>query len=360
VTSGRECGANWSDHYAGATRDIYRRTLIELARADARIFCVDSDVGGLEDTFGIELPDQYVNVGIAEANMIGICAGLAAAGLMPFANTMSSFATARACEQMKIDVAAGNLPVRIVATHAGLSAGHYGHTHHATEDLAILRSLPNMTVIVPADAVETASAIRAAVHVRGPVFVRLGRAPTPLVYHAPYDFGIGRSVQLAGGDDVTLIAVGPVPVTVGVSAAAALADRGIGARLLNMHTIKPLDVAAIVRAARETAGIVTIEDHVVTGGLGGAVCEVVCDAHPCAVHRVGVPPDFVDSVGNELELLAGCGVTADRVRARAIELLDASARSRRGGRMPMAKAEPVLPARWKGERHGSVVPRVHE
>ncbi len=159
---------DWATSYSGTTREVYRSTLLAIARADARIICVDSDMGGLEDGFGAELPGQYVNVGIAEANMIGVSAGLAATGLIPFANTMSSFASARACEQVKLDVAVNNLPVRIVGTHAGFSAGHYGPTHHALNDLAIMRSMPNMTVIAPADTVETAGAVRAAAGWPGP------------------------------------------------------------------------------------------------------------------------------------------------------------------------------------------------
>lgn len=316
---------DWAELHAGATRDIYRRTLLELAREDLRVFCVDTDMGGLEDGFGAELPGQYVNVGIAEANMMGISAGLAAAGMIPFANTMSAFASLRACEQLRTDVAANNLPVRIVGTHGGLSAGHYGPSHHALEDLAILRTMPNLTVIVPADAAETAYATRAAAHHPGPVFVRLGRAATPLVHHGPYDFQIGRAVRLADGGDVTLIATGPLPVSMALQARETLLGLGVRARVLNMHTVKPLDSDAVVRAARETGGIVTVEDHLAIGGLGGAVCEVVCEAAPCPVRRVGAQVSYVDVVGDEADLLAHAGVSHDH-------LVDAAMRIAHGER----------------------------
>jgi len=310
------------DPFSGPTREVYRQTLLDIARSDPRIFCVDSDVGGLEDGFGREFPNRYVNVGIAEANMIGISAGLAAAGLIPYANTMSAFATLRACEQLKIDVAVNRLPVRIVGTHGGLSAGHYGHTHHAVEDLAILRTLPNLTVIVPADGRETANAVRASVDLPGPVFIRLGRAATPPVYAGPYDFVVGRAVELRPGRDVTIIATSALPVSMALGVAETLAGDGISARVVNAHTVRPLDEAAILRAARETAGIVTVEDHVLAGGLGGAVCEVVCGAHPCPVRRVAVRAEQAEIVGDERSLLEYSGVTAERIAAEARQLLD--------------------------------------
>jgi transketolase len=318
-----------------ATRDVYRQVLLELARADPRIFCVDSDMGGLEDTFGAELPGQYVNVGIAEANLMGVCAGLAAAGLIPFANTMSAFAVWRAGEQLRTDIAANNLPVRIVATHGGLSAGHYGPSHHALEDFAVTRTLPHLTVVAPADATETAHAVRAAAYHPGPVFIRLGRGATPPVHRRPYPFAFGVAVELGDGDDVTIIAAGALPVGVALAARGELARCGIGARVLDMHTIKPIDREAVLRAARQTAGIVTVEDHVVAGGLGGAVCEVVCAEHPCRVTRIGADESYVDAVGDESELLAGAGITAERVADAALELLS----------QPM-----TMPIRARGDR----------
>lgn len=306
----------WTRRYGRPSREVCRRALAGLARADPRIMCVDSDVGGLEDHFA-DLPDQYVNVGIAEANLIGTAAGMAAAGLIPFAHTLSGFAAARACEQIKVDVAGNNLPVRIVVTHGGLSAGHYGPTHHAAEDLGIMRMMPNLTVLVPADAVEAEQALLASVDHPGPVFLRLGRDATPLVHREPCDFRIGRAAVLAAGDDVTLVAAGPYPVLMAVEAAETLAAEGIGARVLDMHTIKPLDTGALLRAAEETRGIVTVEDHLVVGGLGGAVCETLAARRPCPVRRVGVPDRFSDLVGDELHLLEAAGITAQRIAAEA-------------------------------------------
>ncbi|MGC4986797.1 transketolase family protein [Streptomyces sp. DT193] len=307
---------SWEERYAGASREICRRALHELARSNPRIMCVDSDVGGLETLFA-DLPEQYVNVGIAEANLIGMAAGMAASGLVPFAHTLSGFAATRACEQIKVDVAGNDLPVRIVATHGGLSAGHYGPTHHAVDDLGIMRLLPNLTVLVPADAVEAEAALIACADHPGPVFLRLGRTETPLVYRRPHDFRIGRAVTLADGDDVTLIASGPYPVLMALRAAETLAAEGIGARVLNMHTIKPLDEEAVLRAAAGTRGIVTVEDHLVVGGLGGAVCEVVAARGGCPVRRIGVPDRFSDRVAGELELLQKAGVTPERIAAEA-------------------------------------------
>ncbi|MFE2477953.1 transketolase C-terminal domain-containing protein [Streptomyces sp. NPDC059389] len=310
----------WQERYGVAAREVYRRTLLELARTDPRIICVDSDMGGLETLFGEELPSQYVNVGIAEANLMGVSAGMAATGLLPYANTLSGFAAARACEQVKIDVAGNNLPVRIVATHAGLSAGHYGPTHHAVEDLAILRTLPNLTVVVPADAVETEYAVRATADLPGPLFLRLGRAATPLVHEEPYEFTVGKARELRAGTDVTIVATGPYPVSMALEAARELAGRGVSARVLNMHTIKPLDREAVLAAARETAGIVTVEDHLVAGGLGAAVCEVVTQEAPCRVHRIGVPDRFFDHVADERQLLELAGISPAEIVAAAARL----------------------------------------
>lgn len=312
--------AAWLDQYRVATREVYRRTLTDLAADEPRIFCVDSDMGGLETGFAEVFPDRYANVGIAEANLMGVSAGLAAMGLLPYANTISTFAACRACEQLKVDIAGNALPVRVVVTHAGLSAGHYGPTHHALEDIAITRTLPNLTVVVPADAVETEAAVRATVHLPGPLYLRLGRGPTPLVYQSPVDFTLGQAVRLRDGTDVTIIACGPYPVVTALQAHDLLAADGVSARVLNLHTVKPLDRDAIVRAATETGAVVTVEDHVLVGGVGAAVCEVLAETRPCPVRRVGIPDGFLDLVGDERELLAAAGVSAATVAAAAREL----------------------------------------
>jgi transketolase len=303
-------------------RAAYRATLLDLARADRRIWCLDSDMGGLEKQFQAELPDQYVDVGIAEANLMSVAAGLASSGLLPFVNTMAAFASARALEQVKLDIAYHDLPVRIVATHAGLSAAHYGPTHHAQSDLAAMRSLPNVTVLTPADAAETARLVTAAAYLPGPVYLRLGRDAIEPVCGGDAEVTIGRAVELRAGDDVTLVAAGALPVRFALDAADELAARGVRARVLNMHTIKPLDVAALVAAAEQTTGVVTVEDHSVLGGLGGAVVEALAEHHPTRVRRVGIADAFCACPGTHAEQLAAAGVSADHVVAAARAVLD--------------------------------------
>jgi transketolase len=312
--------AEWTDRYAGSTRDIYRRTLAEVAAADPRVYCLDTDMGGLEDSFQAVLPGQYVDLGIAEANMMGVAAGLAAAGKIPFVNTMAGFASARACEQVKLDIAYHEMPVRIVVTHSGLSAGHFGPTHQACEDLAIMRAIPNMTVVVPADTVETERAIRAAVDWPGPVYVRLGRNATPIVHGGEYDFRIGRAVVLREGADVTIVATGALPVTMALAAHEELARGGVRAAVVDLHTLKPLDVATLVSMTRGRAGVVTVEDHSVIGGLGGAVAEALSEHAPTRVLRIGIPDRFCPDVGPHEYLLDRSGVTAGRVVEAALRL----------------------------------------
>jgi transketolase len=277
-------------------------------------------MGGLEKEFQAELPNQYVDVGIAEANLMSFAAALASQGIVPFANTMAAFASARALEQVKLDIAYHNLPVRIVATHAGLSAAHYGPTHHATNDVAAMRTLPNMTVLAPADAAETAHLVAAAVHVPGPVYIRLGRNPIPLVSgQAPT---IGKATELREGNDVTIVAAGALPVRFALDAAAELHERHISARVLNMHTIKPLDVPALVVAAEQTAGVVTVEDHSVFGGLGGAVAEALAEHRPTRVRRVGIADAFCHRPGTHAEQLAAAGVSPAHVVSAALAAID--------------------------------------
>jgi transketolase len=306
---------------AESDRTAYRTTLLDLARADSRIWCLDSDMGGLEKQFQSELPEQYVDVGIAEANLMSFAAALAHSGVLPFANTMAAFASARALEQVKLDIAYHDLPVRIVATHSGFSAAHYGPTHHATQDLAAMRTLPNMTVLTPADAGETARLVAAAAYLPGPVYLRLGRNEIEPVYDGDPPLDIGRAVRLRAGGDVTIVAAGALPVRYALDAAETLAERGIHARVLNMHTIKPLDVPALVAAATETAGVVTVEDHSVFGGLGGAVAEALAEHHPTRVRRVGIADVFCHRPGTHAEQLAAAGVSPAHVVSAALAAL---------------------------------------
>jgi transketolase len=312
---------DWTTRFAGETREVYRRALIELARQDGRIYCLDSDQGGWEESFARQLPEQYVNLGIAEANMMGVAAGLAASGKIPFVNTMAGFATARAYEQVKIDIAYNRLPVKIVGTHGGLAGGHFGPTHQALEDLALMRVLPNLTILVPADTVETVACVQAAVQIPGPVYIRLGRRPTELVYQSDYDFQVGRAVVLRAGSDLTIVACGPSPVLLALEAHEQLASRGIAARVLNLHTLKPLDRAALDAAARQTQGIITVEEHSILGGVGGAVAEVIVEQAGVPVRRIGLPDLFCDQVGTQQELLAAYDLTPQRIVAEALRLL---------------------------------------
>jgi transketolase len=311
---------DWAEKYAGSSREVYRRTLTELAEGDPRIWCCDSDMGGFEDGFARRCPGQYVDLGIAEANMISVAAALAAQGKIPFVNTMASFATLRAGEQVKIDVAYNNVPVHIVASHSGLSGGHFGPTHHALEDLAVMRSMPNMTVMVPSDAAMTAQAVTAAAGLPGPSYIRLGRAATPLVHPPGSRFTPGRAAVLRDGGDVTLVACGAHPVLAALGAHEQLAKLGVCARVLDMATLKPLDVVAIVDAAAQTSGVVTVEEHSIVGGLGSAVAEVIAEHASAPMRRIGVPDQFCTYVGNHEELLANYGITEQAVVRAAMTL----------------------------------------
>jgi transketolase len=323
---------------ARSSREAYRNLLAALLPADERLVCLDSDTGlftGVDFGAGAA---RYVNLGIAEQNLMGVAAGLAACGRIPFVNTMATFASTRALEAVKLDIALNNLPVRIVATHGGLSAGHLGPTHHSLEDVAIMRLLPNTTVIVPADATATEQLIRQCLELPGPVYVRLGRTATPEIGRPGNrgdagDLGeaalrIGRAQVLRRGHDITLAACGPHPVLIALEAADELAARGVGASVLNLHTIKPLDVAAVVAAATGTRAIVTIEEHWSAGGLGSAVAEVVTELAPTRVLRVAVPDVFVAGTGDQRHLLERTGMTRAAVTARAVAAFDAAAGAR--------------------------------
>ena len=280
------------------------------------MMCLDSDTG----LFGAEhvaaAGEQYLNLGIAEHNLMGIAAGMAACGRVPFVNTMAAFAASRALEAIKIDIAYNRLPVRIMATHGGLAAGHLGPTHQALEDLAVLRVLPGMTVVVPADAAATEAFVEQSLNLAGPLYVRLGRKPTPSLPVASPPV-IGQAQTLRQGDDVVLVGCGPYPLLACLNAADLLAGQGIEATVLNMHTLRPFDAETLVAAARPAALVVTVEEHWCSGGLGGAVAETLAEAMPRRVLRLGVPDRFVDEVGNQEHLVTHYGLTAERI-ARAV------------------------------------------
>ena len=308
-----------------STREAYGRELCALGaeRDDIVVFDADLSVCTMTTYFAQKYPSRFFNAGIAEANMMGMAAGMATTGKIVFANTFAMFAAGRAFDQIRNSIAYPGLNVKVVGTHAGLSVGEDGATHQAIEDIAMMRAIPGMTVLVPSDANETRAAVRAMVNHQGPCYLRLGRsavAPVTDGVLGPDSFRIGRSVALRSGTDVTLIGTG-LMVQECMLAAEILAASGISAAVIDMHTIKPLDAEAILRAAEQTGAIVTAEEHNILGGLGGAVAEVVAESGVGApVMRVGVLDRFGHS-GTAAELLRAYGLTAERVAARAIEAI---------------------------------------
>ena len=279
-----------------ATRDAYGEALREAGRLYKDIVVLDADLSKSTKTnvFAKEFPGRHFNSGIAEQNMIGVAAGLAASGKIPFVSTFAIFATGRAYEQVRTSVCYPRLNVKIAATHAGLTVGEDGATHQANEDIALMRAIPNMTVIVPADAMETHQAVLWAAKHDGPVYLRLGRAAVDDIFDNDYRFDHGRMVTLHEGHDLTIMATG-VMTGAARRAAAELALIGISARVLNVHTIKPIDREAVRQAARETGAIITCEEHSIMGGLGSAVAEAIVETHPVPMERVGVRDLFGES-----------------------------------------------------------------
>jgi transketolase len=302
-------------------RDAFENKLRELASEDQRIVAVVNDSVGSSklNQFGQMYPVRLVNVGIAEQNMIGVGAGLANGGLIPFVCGASPFLTGRALEQIKADLAYSNANVKLCGMSSGMAYGELGPTHHSIEDMAWLRAIANMTVIVPADPVETAQAVEVAASTEGPMFIRISRLPVPIVHDPDYHFEIGKAALLRDGSDITLIANG-VLVSSALEAAELLAQEGVQARVLNMSTVRPLDKEAVQVAATETGGIVTAEEHTVFGGLGSAVAEVVVTTHPVPMRILGVPGVFAPT-GSASWLLEHFGLTAQGIFDAALELM---------------------------------------
>lgn len=296
-----------------ATREAYGAALAEIGAKNKNIVVLDADLSKSTktDTFKKAVPERFFNVGIAEQNLISVGAGLAAAGKIPFVSSFSMFATGRAFEQVRNAVCYAKLNVKICATHAGITVGEDGATHQSLEDLACMRAIPNLTVVVPADEAETKSVVAWAAEYEGPVYVRLGRAGVADVTPENYTFTPGKSTELVAGNDVTIIACGAL-VGPAVEAAEALKEQGVSARVINMASIKPIDVDAIVKAATETGAIVTAEEHNIIGGLGAAVAEVVTEHEPVPVIRVGTNDTFGES-GTPKELMAKYGLTAEHI-----------------------------------------------
>jgi transketolase len=304
-------------------RKAFSETLVALAEADPRIVAVANDSVGSSNLkeFQKRFPERLVNVGIAEQNMVGVAAGLANGGLIPFVCGASCFLTGRALEQVKVDLGYSRSNVKLCGMSSGVAYGELGPTHHSIEDLAWTRAIANMTVIVPADPMETASAMRAAVAYDGPVFLRLSRMPVPVVHPDDYEFQIGRAVRLRDGSDITLIAIGTM-VCRALEAASLLEADGIRAAVVNMSSVRPLDRKAIAEAA--AAGpIVTIEEHTVVGGLGGAVAEVVVESHPARMRILGIPGEFAPT-GSPAFLFEHFGLTPEGIRKAAVQLVEES------------------------------------
>jgi transketolase len=291
-----------------ATRDAYGETLAELGGENRDIVALDADLSGSTKTslFAKKYPERFFNMGIAEANMMGTAAGLAAAGKVPFISTFAVFAVGRAWEQMRQSVAYPKANVKIVATHGGITVGEDGGSHQSVEDIAIVRAVPNMTVIVPADGVETRMAIRAAAAHKGPFYIRLGRNKVPTIFGEDYNFQIGKGCEMAAGSDLTFVTTGLMTAQA-LAAAALLHKEGISARVVHISTIKPLDQEIILAAAMQTGAIVTAEEHSVIGGLGGAVAEFLGESHPVPIKRVGIRDRFGTS-GKAEELMKYFGL----------------------------------------------------
>ena len=300
-----------------ATRDAYGEALAELGAVNENIVVLEADLSKSTKTsdFKKVYPERHFNMGIAEQNMLGVAAGFAAAGKIPFASSFAVFATGRAYDQIRNSIAYPNLNVKIAATHAGLTVGEDGGSHQMLEDIALMRALPNMTVIVPADGIETKQAIKAAAEYEGPVYIRMGRPKVPVLFDDNYTFEIGKGVVLKEGTDVTLVGTG-IMVSKAVEAAELLAAEGISAAVVNISTIKPLDAELIIAQAQKTGAIVTCEEHNIYGGLGSAVAEVLVENCPVPMARVGVADKFGES-GLPDELLEKHGLTAANIAAQA-------------------------------------------
>ena len=303
-----------ADMIKKATRESYGEALVELADKYENMVVLDADLAAATKTgvFKKAYPDRFFDCGIAEANMMGVAAGLAATGKIPFASTFAMFAAGRAYEIVRNSIGYPHLNVKIGATHAGISVGEDGATHQCNEDIALMRTIPGMTIINPADDVEAKAAVKAALEIDGPVYLRFGRLAAPVFNNADtYKFELGKGITIKDGSDVTIVATG-LMVSEAIEAANQLEADGISARVINIHTIKPLDKELICKCAKETGVIVTVEEHSVIGGLGSAVAEAVTECCPVPVIKVGVNDEFGCS-GPAVELLKKLGLCASNI-----------------------------------------------
>ena len=319
-------GTNWNAYDAAtmSPREIYGRTLAEMGKHNDKIVGLTADLAKSTAIvhFAKAFPDRFYNFGIAEQNMFGAAAGLAKAGLIPFASTMAVFACLRAGEQIRTDIAYQNLPVKIIATHAGISFGHAGTTHHCTEDFAVMRAIPNMTVICPADGIETSKAVQACVDIPGPVYIRIGRGFEPPCHeNADYDYEIGKAITMRDGTDLTIITCG-IGVLQSLNAAKTLQEAdGLSVRVIDMHTIKPIDREAILKAVTDTRRILTIEEHQVNGGLGDAVASVIAESGKgCVFQKHGMQDQF-STIGYAEDLYSYYGFDANGIVDKVREMM---------------------------------------
>ena len=296
-----------------ATRQSYGEMLEKLGEENKDIVVLDADLSSATKTsiFAKKYPDRFFDMGIAEANMIGVAAGMASCGKIPYVSTFAAFAAGRAYDQIRSSVCYPNLNAKICATHAGITVGEDGATHQMLEDLALMRALPNMTVLCPSDDVETKYLIEQISKIKGPVYVRLARLATPGIYEENQTFEIGKAVQIGEGTDATVFATGVV-VAEAIKAKELLEEEGIHIRVVDMHTIKPIDKEMIIKSAKETKKLISIEDHSVIGGLGSAISEVLTEEYPCKLVRMGIKDTFGKS-GNAVELLKYFGLTSDAI-----------------------------------------------
>ncbi|MBN1043490.1 transketolase family protein [Clostridium botulinum] len=301
-----------------ATREAYGKALVKLSNINKDVVVLDADLSKSTKTadFKAAAPERFINMGIAEANMMGVASGLSTCGKVPFVSTFAMFAAGRAFEQIRNSICYPKLNVKVCATHAGLTVGEDGASHQSVEDISLMRSIPNMTVINPADAIETEAAILAVAEYNGPCYVRLGRLAVENVNdNSNYKFEIGKGVTLANGNDVTIVATG-IMVKLALEAKEELAKEGIDARVVNIHTIKPIDSELLIKAAKETGAIVTAEEHSIIGGLGSAVSEVLCEEMPVPVLKVGIEDTFGES-GKPEQLLKAYGLTTEKIVEKA-------------------------------------------
>ena len=305
-----------------ATRESYGNALKALGEENPNVVVLDADLAGATKTgvFKKAFPERFFDCGIAECNMVSIAAGIATTGKIPFCSSFAMFAAGRAYEQVRNAVGYPHLNVKIGATHAGITVGEDGASHQCNEDIALMRTIPGMTILNPSDAVEARACVKAALDYEGPVYMRFGRAAVPVINDRPdYQFEMGRGVVLREGSDVTIVATG-IMVASALEAAEKMAAEGISAEVINIHTIKPLDREVIVKSAKKTGKVVTAEEHSIIGGLGGAVCEALCEEYPVPVCRIGINDVFGES-GSAGALLVKYGLDGDGVYNKVKEFL---------------------------------------